>query len=165
MRRPTLRRPSPRGLAAALWLAATPALAQQPGALTLPALPPPPAAPGPTLPGQAPLGGPPLTAAPPPPAWVAKPVAELAALDKITARPTPLSVRVGQSATFGSLTVTVRACVARPPDAAADAAAFLDIIDSKPGAPQFHGWMIVSAPAVAMLEHPVYDVRPLGCHG
>jgi hypothetical protein len=106
----------------------------------------------------------PLTVAPPSPTWVPRAVAELQALDKITARATSLTVRVGQSVTFGSLSIFVRACVSRPPDAVADSAAFLDITDSHPGAPQFHGWMLVSAPSVAMLEHPVYDVRPAACH-
>jgi hypothetical protein len=133
-------------LALALALLSAPALAQQP------ILPPPPAAPTPAAPTPAAA------------AWVARPVAELVALDKITARPSPLSLRVGQSASFGSLSITVRACVSRPPDVAADAAMFLDIVDAHAEAPQFHGWMIVSAPAVAMLEHPVYDVRPAGCH-
>ena len=114
--------------------------------------------------------GQPLTApaqpVPPPPAdiWLARPVADLQGLDKIVARVTPLSIKTGQSASFGSLTITVRACLVRPPDQAVDAAVYLDIVDANPAAPQFHGWMIVSAPSVSMLEHPVYDIRPLGCH-
>jgi hypothetical protein len=105
------------------------------------------------------------TPAPPlPNVWLPKPVAELMALDKVTARATPISVRVGQSASFGSLTIAVRACAVRPPDQPADATAFLDITDSHPGASAFHGWMLVSAPEVSMLEHPIYDVRVAGCH-
>jgi len=102
--------------------------------------------------------------APPENVWLPKPVAELLALDKVTARTTALTVRVGQSATFGSLRVAVGDCEVRPPDQPADAAAFLDITDSHPGAPEFHGWMLVSAPSVSMLEHPIYDVRLAGCH-
>lgn len=102
--------------------------------------------------------------APPPDTWLARPVADLQALDKIGARVTPLTVKTGQSVTFGSLTITVRNCLVRPPDQAADAAVYLDITDANAAAPQFHGWMIVSAPSVSLLEHPVYDIRPLGCH-
>ena len=47
----------------------------------------------------------------------------------------------------------------------ADAAAFLDITDSNPGMPGFHGWMLADEPAVSMLQHPVYDVRLAGCAG
>jgi len=125
-------------------------------------------APAPTQPAPSP--SPPPAAAPPAPApppqniWLPKSVAELTALDKVTARATPITVRVGQSATFGSLTITVRACEVRPPDQAADATAFLDIADSHAGATPFHGWMLVSDPSVSMLEHPIYDVRIAGCH-
>jgi hypothetical protein len=103
--------------------------------------------------------------APPPNPWLPRPVANLIALDKISARATPLAVKVGQSATFGSLTISVRACVVRPPDQAADAAAFLDITDAHGGMPAFHGWMILSDPSLAVLQHPVYGVRLSGCSG
>jgi len=95
--------------------------------------------------------------------WLPRQTAELKALDKVSTRVADLSVRVGTSVGFGSLTIAVRACVARPPDQAADAAAWLDITDSHPDAPQFHGWMVLSAPMVSMLQHPVYDVRLSGC--
>ena len=108
--------------------------------------------------------GAPAAPQPPPDVWLARPVAEVQALDKITARVTPLTVRVGQSVTFGSLSIYVRACLVRPPEQAADAAMFLDITDQHEGAPQFHGWMVMSAPGIAMLEHPVYDIRPTACH-
>jgi hypothetical protein len=102
---------------------------------------------------------------PPPNLWLPRPTAELIGLDKISARLSKLSVRVGQSAAFGSLTVVVRACAVRPPDQAPDATAYLDITDSHAGAPAFHGWMILSLPALAVLQHPVYDVRLAGCGG
>ncbi len=119
-------------------------------------------APTQTAPAPAPVA--PAPAPPAPNLWLPKPVADLMALDKVTARATPLSIRVGQSATFGSLTIAVRACAVRPPDQPADATAFLDITDSHPGVAPFHGWMIVSAPELSMLEHPIYDVRVSGCH-
>jgi hypothetical protein len=125
---------------------------------------PPPAAPAPGSPATAPSAAPPPSPAPPENVWLPKPIAELVALDKVTARTTALTVRVGQSAKFGSLSIAVRACEVRPPDQPADATAFLDITDSHPGAPDFHGWMVVSAPSVSMLEHPIYDVRLAGCH-
>ncbi len=101
--------------------------------------------------------------APPPPAWLPRPSANLVLLNKITARPRSVSVAVGQSVAFGSLTIVVRACDVRPPDVAADATAFLDITDSHPDVPAFHGWMLTNEPEVSMLEHPLYDVRVAGC--
>jgi hypothetical protein len=107
----------------------------------------------------------PAAPAPPPApeAWLPRQTADLILLDKVTARTTQVAAHVGQAVTFGSLSITVKSCVVRPPDQPADAAAWLDIIDSRPGPPPFHGWMLVSVPQVSMLEHPVYDVRLAGC--
>ena len=127
-----------------------------------------------TTPTQPPTTQPPPTpppanqpaAAPPPPSdpWLARPVAEIIALDKITARAVPLTIKTGQTATFGALSITVRYCMVRPPDQMADATAYFDIIDTTQAAPPFHAWMILSAPAVSMLQHPIYDIRLSGCH-
>ena len=74
-----------------------------------------------------------------------------------------LTVKDGQTVTFGSLSITVQACVIRPPDMPQDAAANLVIADSHPDQPGFKGWMIKSDPALSMLEHPLYDIRVEGC--
>ena len=98
--------------------------------------------------------------------WVPQHVAELQALDKVTARVSTLQVPLGQPARFGTLTVTVRACHARPPDEVPDASAWMEITDSRPpasGAAVFRGWMFANAPGVNMLQHPVYDIRLLEC--
>ena len=106
----------------------------------------------------------------PPPAsgqsWVPRQVAQLQALDKVTARVTLLQARIGTPAQFGTLTIQLRACNARPPDEVPDAAAWLEISDSRALAgtgPAFRGWMFANAPAVNTLEHPVYDIRVLEC--
>jgi hypothetical protein len=99
-------------------------------------------------------------------AWVPQRVAELQALDKVTARVTTLRVPVDRPEAFGSLTITVRACNARSPDEVPDAAAWLEITDSRApanGAAVFRGWMFANAPGVHMLQHPVYDIRVLDC--
>ncbi len=98
--------------------------------------------------------------------WVPRQGAELQVLDKVTARVSVLHANVGQAAQYGTLTIAVRACNARPPDEVPDAAAFLEMTDSRraAGAQQvFRGWMFANAPGVSMLEHPVYDVRVLDC--
>ena len=84
-------------------------------------------------------------------------------LDKVDAQSTTLTVKAGQSTQYGPLTIAVRACDVSAPDEAQDATAFLDITDSHPDAPSFHGWMLKSDPSVSMLQHPIYDVRVLGC--
>ena len=132
-------------LAAAAIAAASPAYAQD----AAPAAPPAPVAP---------------PAAPPAPAWLPRQGADLVALDKVSAKSAKLSVAVGQSTSFGTLTIALRACDVRPPDVPADATAWLDITDSTAGAPQFHGWIVESDPALSGFEHPSYDIRLAGCH-
>jgi len=98
--------------------------------------------------------------------WVPRRTAELQLLDKVTARISVLRAPVGQATGFGTLSIRVAACNARPPDEVPDAAAFLEVSDSRRAAGQqevFRGWMFANAPAVSMLEHPVYDLRVLDC--
>jgi len=95
--------------------------------------------------------------------WVPQGTAELQVLDKVNAQHSVLAVKVGQDARFGSLDIQVQACDIHPPDQPQDAAAYLTIIDSHPDAPGFHGWMLANAPSVSMLQHPIYDVRVVGC--
>lgn len=106
---------------------------------------------------------PPQTAAPSGAQWVPRGTADLIALNKIDAQSTKLQVPVGQSVQYGSLTIAVRSCQVRPPDMAPDATAWIDITDSRPGAPGFHGWMLENEPNLNSFEHPVYDVRLAGC--
>ena len=98
--------------------------------------------------------------------WEPKREAQLQALDKVTARITILKVPVNQPVTFGTLRVTVRACNARPASEVPDAAVWLQVDDTRNdsgGKPVFQGWMFANAPGIAMLEHPVYDLRVLEC--
>jgi hypothetical protein len=127
-----------------------PQAAISPVAPTAPTAPAAPAAPG-------------APAAPAGPAWVARNTADLVALDRITAKSLTLTLTIGQVARVHTLSIALRACDVRPPDQAPDATAFLDITDSNPGAAEFHGWLIRSAPAVSNLQSPLYDVELLGC--
>jgi len=90
----------------------------------------------------------------------------LQALDKIAARVSPLEVPVGQTVTFGSLEITARACDKKPPEETPESAAFLEIVEKRPGeAPvtQFVGWMFASSPALSAMDHPIYDVWVVDC--
>ena len=97
------------------------------------------------------------------PAWLPQGSASVQALDKVSAQSATLTIKVGQSVQFGSLRIVVKACVVRPPDQAADAAAYLDIVDSRDPAAGFAGWLVRSAPSVSMVQHPIYDLRVNGC--
>ena len=112
---------------------------------------------------------PPLPAASPPPAagpaWQPRAWVDLVGLDKVSGRATPFSGAVGQTLHFGTLSVRAQACLVRPPEAAADAAAFLAIADERSDTTPFAAWMLLSAPAASIYEHPVYDIRLVGCHG
>ncbi|CAH2604708.1 conserved exported protein of unknown function [Rhodovastum atsumiense] len=133
-----------------------------------PAPSPAPQAPGYQAPAyQAPAYQAPVQAPPPPVApvdvWQPRTGVELIMLDKVSARATPLAGRINEPLQYGSLTILVRSCVVRPSDAPPDAAAFLEITDSRPGPAPFRAWMILSDPSVSIFEHPVYDVRLVGC--
>ncbi len=96
--------------------------------------------------------------------WLPRNTAELSVLDKVRAQPSPLTVRVGQSVPWGSLTITVRGCVTRPADLPQDSAAFLEVTDGHATGHAFRGWMLASAPALSQMEHPIYDLRVTSCH-
>lgn len=94
-------------------------------------------------------------------------VAVLQALDKITARVSEMTVKVGETAQFGRLLVKVEACRVRPPEEPPEAAVFLEITDlgrrEKQQILAFRGWMFASSPAVSAMEHPVYDIWLASC--
>ena len=117
----------------------------------------------------------PPNAPPPPPAslpaspqpmqltWVPQGSATLQVLDKVNAQNSLLTVKVGQQAQFGSLNIQVQACTNHPADQPQDSAAYLTITDSHADAPGFRGWMLANDPSLSMLQHPIYDVRVVGC--
>jgi hypothetical protein len=118
---------------------------------------------GPGAPGQSQAPAPPPTVVERPNVWTQAGAVKLQALDKVNAQSTTMTIKVGQSATFGSLTITAKACVIRPADQPADAAALLAVTDSHPDSPGFDGWMLQAEPSVSMMQHPIYDLRVTGC--
>ncbi len=99
----------------------------------------------------------------------AETVALLQGLDKTTARISKFEAPVDHSVRFGTLVITVRACVKRPPEEPPQTAAFLIIDKVQPASTTveakrvFSGWMFASSPAVSALEDPIYDVNLLDC--
>ena len=92
--------------------------------------------------------------------------AVLQGLDKVTARVSTIEAPLGDTVKFGALEIIVRTCDKRPPEETPESAAFLDVWEVRPGEPAvsiYRGWMFASSPALAALEHPVYDVWVLDC--
>jgi hypothetical protein len=99
-------------------------------------------------------------------AMIPEPIAILQGLDKVAARVLQIEAPVGNSVTFGTLSILVRDCETAPPDSPPDNAAFIQIYETPPGEQTkrlFSGWMLSSSPALSGLEHPVYDVTLLAC--
>ena len=101
-----------------------------------------------------------------PPAGAQGQVAILQGLDKVTARISTIRAPIGFAVRFGTLQITARTCVKRPPEEPPESSAFLEIYDFRQGGtPQlvYSGWMFASSPALAAMQHPVYDVWVLDC--
>jgi hypothetical protein len=105
----------------------------------------------------------PQPAPPLPNIWLPQGSAVLQLLDKVNAQSSTVTVKVGQSITYGTLAIAVQACEIRPSDQPQDATAYLSITDSHADQPGFKGWMLKSDPELSMLQHPIYDVRVIGC--
>jgi len=116
-----------------------------------------------TEPQAAPPAAPPAAPQPMKLTWVPQASALLQVLDKVNAQNAVLTVKVGQQAQFGSLTIQVQACDAHPADQPHDSAAYLTITDSRADTSGFRGWMLANNPSVSMFQHPIYDVRVVGC--
>jgi hypothetical protein len=89
--------------------------------------------------------------------------AELRVLDKLTGDLAEVNLSVGQSQTYGKLTVQLNECRYPADNKTAEAEVHLTIIDSAVATPVFTGWMIASSPALSALDHARYDVWALRC--
>ena len=99
----------------------------------------------------------------PPDTWLPVQGGSVRIMNKIDESVDLVSLRVGQTLTYQSLTLTLSGCFIRPTDLPEDSAAHLKIVDSRPDTPQFDGWMLKREPSLNMLQHPVYDVQLAGC--
>ena len=86
-------------------------------------------------------------------------------MDKVTAKVTELKVGVNESIEFGTISITPLKCYKRPPEEIPESSAYIIIRDlkSNQGNILFEGWMMASNPALASLEHSVYDVWIIDC--
>lgn len=93
-------------------------------------------------------------------------VAMLQGLDKVTARISTIRAPINEPVRFGTLLITARTCSKRPPEEPPETAVFLEVYDlGTGGTPKlaYSGWMFASSPALAAMEHPVYDLSVIGC--
>lgn len=92
--------------------------------------------------------------------------AVFAALDKVTARISRIEVKLNDTAAFGALKVTPRACYSRPPTEQPKTTTFVEVeevgLDGKTNR-IFSGWMFAESPALNAVEHPVYDIWLTEC--
>lgn len=92
--------------------------------------------------------------------------AVFAALDKVTARISRIEVKLNDTAAFGALKVTPRACYSRPPTEQPKTTTFVEVeevmLDGKKNR-IFSGWMFAESPALNAVEHPVYDIWLTEC--
>ena len=93
-------------------------------------------------------------------------VAIFAALDKVTAKISRLEVPLNQTATFGALKVTPRACYSRAPTEPPKTTTFVEVEELQLDGKQkkiFSGWMFADSPGLTAVEHPVFDVWLTDC--
>lgn len=93
-------------------------------------------------------------------------VAIFSALDKVTARISKFEVTLGQTAKFGPLKVTPRACYSRPSTEEPKTTTFVEVdevgLDGKESR-IFTGWMFAESPGLYGVEHPTFDVWLTEC--
>lgn len=97
---------------------------------------------------------------------IENPIAVFAALDKVTARISPLEIRIGDTVRFGALTVTPRVCYTRLPTEPPLTSVFVEVDEIQlSGEKQriFTGWMFAQSPGLHAVEHPVFDVWLTSC--
>ncbi|GBR46164.1 DUF2155 domain-containing protein [Neokomagataea thailandica] len=98
--------------------------------------------------------------------WQGRSEAVLHVLNRLDAHLETMSVPVGGTATYRTLSIAVDACVSRPLSLAEDAGALVHLRDSGDTTrPPFDGWMMENEPGIAVYGSPLYDVRVVSCGG
>ncbi|CAI3950494.1 DUF2155 domain [Commensalibacter communis] len=97
--------------------------------------------------------------------WYSQPKAKIRVLNKLESSVTTLTIPVGGTAEYKTLTISVSKCVVRPENLSPDSAAFVTIKDSKLPMNPFNAWIFVAEPGVSVFEHPLYNVSIAGCAG
>ena len=92
---------------------------------------------------------------------------EIKALDKITAKTSKLSIKLGEEKHFGNLKIKPLKCKASDKDQTPDTVAYLQVVDTSDKKNDqvfvFNGWTFASSPTLRSLDHAIYDLWLLGC--
>jgi len=88
---------------------------------------------------------------------------EIKALNKITAKTSTLSIKLGEEKYFGNLKIKPLKCKGSD----IDTVAYLQVIDTSDKKNDqvfvFNGWTFASSPTLRSLDHAIYDLWLLGC--
>ena len=94
-------------------------------------------------------------------------IVEIKALDKITAKTSTLSIKLGEEKYFGNLKIKPLKCKTSDIDQAPDTVAYLQVTDISDKKNDqvfvFNGWTFASSPTLRSLDHAIYDLWLLGC--
>ena len=92
---------------------------------------------------------------------------EIKALNKITAKTSTLSIKLGEEKYFGNLKIKPLKCKTSDIDEPPDTVAYLQVIDTSDKKNDqvfvFNGWTFASSPTLRSLDHAIYDLWLLGC--
>ena len=93
---------------------------------------------------------------------------EIKALDKIAAKTSTLSIKLGEEKYFGNLKIKPLKCKASDIDQSPDYIAYLQVIDISDKKNDqvfvFNGWTFASSPTLRSLDHAIYDLWLIGCN-
>jgi hypothetical protein len=97
--------------------------------------------------------------------WEGRNKAEIRILDRLNAHTELLTVPVGGTVTYKSVSISVKRCLSRPETLSPDTAAWVELQDNHPGSKPFSNWMLSSEPSIGIWENPLYDVKVIRCSG
>ena len=87
-------------------------------------------------------------------------------LDKVTTQIATETVLVGSQINFGTLRLSVDACLENPSTQTPEAAGYFRVTETlgnQAPIPRFSGWMFASSPALNALDHAIYDLWVMDC--
>ncbi len=97
--------------------------------------------------------------------WQGKSEAVLRVLNRLDGHVETIHVTAGGTVSYQHLTIGVARCLENAPTLRTDAAAWIDVQDTRTQDPGFHGWMLAAEPSLGIFENPLYDIRVTGCAG
>ena len=95
-------------------------------------------------------------------------IAELKALDKISAKTSNLKIKIGEEILFQNLKIKILKCKVSEFDDSPDTIAYMQVIDinqiNNDKVFIFNGWTFASSPSLRPFDHAIYGLWLLGCY-